>query len=413
MRENRKELVIALWFCVLLILIRAPYLFLDARFWAEEGCVYFKYAYKNGIKILYWMDDTGYFYLFANLAAWIATMVPLAVAPYITTVLAFFVQVMLLVAILFLPSKLFTSVYSKIIASIFTVLGPCIVSEVWLNTINSQVFFGLIGICVLFSDNIQLKKKEFCAWMIILVIASLSGAYCFVLVPFFVIKYYLGNKKAKVEMIIMIITATIQGGGILAFKFWGYTNSKRTFSLGDKNIVDVFLYQLIRPLFGYENMKKMVGGNMSLYCLFGIIFIGVMVIWTFMKSANRMNKYCIVAIICLYVYYMIYTTMTAISAPGMRYAVVPGTLLNWLIISCVDYTSNLLQSNLFKRIVLCIAMIPLIYGIIDFQGDKNTYLSTKEQPSWKNQIERLKESGADIENAEIKIWPAGWTVQLK
>jgi hypothetical protein len=211
MRENRKELVIALWFCVLLILIRAPYLFLDARFWAEEGCVYFKYAYKNGIKILYWMDDTGYFYLFANLAAWIATMVPLAVAPYITTVLAFFVQVMLLVAILFLPSKLFTSVYSKIIASIFTVLGPCIVSEVWLNTINSQVFFGLIGICVLFSDNIQLKKKEFCAWMIILVIASLSGAYCFVLVPFFVIKYYLGNKKAKVEMIIMIITATIQG----------------------------------------------------------------------------------------------------------------------------------------------------------------------------------------------------------
>lgn len=213
MKENRKELVIAVWFCILLILIRAPRLFLDARFWAEEGCVYFKYAYKNGIEVLYWMDDTGYFYLFANLAAWMAALVPLAIAPYITTVLAFFVQVTLLVAILFLPSKLFTSTYIKILAAVFTVLGPCIISEVWLNTINSQVFFGLIGICILFCDSSQMKKKEFCAWMVILAVSSLSGAYCFVLVPFFVLKYYLGNRKAKVEMMVMIITSMIQGGG--------------------------------------------------------------------------------------------------------------------------------------------------------------------------------------------------------
>lgn len=175
----------------------------------------------------------------------------------------------------------------------------------------------------------------------------------------------------------------------------------------------VFLNQLIRPLFGYESMKGMAVGSINFFCLFWIMLIGVIVIWAFMKSADRMNKYCIAGIICLYVYYMIYTTMTAISAPGTRYAVVSGTLLNWLIVSCVDCVSNMVRSKLFKTIVLCIAVVPLIFGIIDFQGDKNTYLSTKGQPSWKNQIERLQESGDDIENAEIKIWPDGWTVQLK
>lgn len=408
--DRKKELAWAFGFLILLILVRSPQLLLDARFWAEEGRNYFAYAYKNGISSLVWVYPTcGYYYLFTSLATWLASLFPVAVAPYITTYLALAVQILLLAAILYLPSYLFLSHRVRILAALFTVIGAGVVSEVWLNTVNSQTFLGLLGIVILFADFGSMGKRAGILWTVILGISCLSGAYCFILAPFFILKALLSGKGwyKRAYMIVASAALLIQGIIIAVFKLLNYTNERRTFSLSGIDLKTVLLHQVVRPLFGYENTKvfSMTAIIITLVCIVALA------VAAFVLSKGSI-RWGIAGLSVLFIYYLVFTTVTALSAPGGRYAVVSGTILIWLVIVSVEgIFSNVKQRG--KPCLWLVVCIPLVFGIIDFQGVKNTYLTTYGHASWKSQIQAIKDSGKEVEGREIKSWPDGWTVILE
>ncbi|HET8706541.1 MAG TPA: hypothetical protein VFM46_09595, partial [Pseudomonadales bacterium] len=68
--------------------MRRPELFSHPRFWAEEGSVYFANAWHFVWYEVLFEPHLGYLSFFNNLAALIATTVPLKHAPLVTTIAA-------------------------------------------------------------------------------------------------------------------------------------------------------------------------------------------------------------------------------------------------------------------------------------------------------------------------------------
>ena len=77
------------WFAVLTVVAatRAPHVLLNGRFWAEEGTIHFAHAFaEGGIGGLTFIDQrAGYLNIVPNVGTWLASLVPLSVAPLVTT----------------------------------------------------------------------------------------------------------------------------------------------------------------------------------------------------------------------------------------------------------------------------------------------------------------------------------------
>lgn len=407
--EDKKLITIAFLFCIILIFIRSPRLFIDARFWAEEGTYYFKHAYENGILHLFYIyKKCGYYYLYVNIATFIASLVPIVAAPYITTYLAFAVQVLLIWIILYAPSCLYKSSYSRILAALFTVVGAAVISEVWLNSVNSQVFFGLIAVYLLFVDYGKLSKGKRIFLYCVMAMSCLSGVYAVIVAPFFVAKRILEQDNKKYNTVIAIIQSAclmVQMVITVVIKFTGSGNSRRsekTFT--GETIINTIKHQIIRPLLGYDAMKADNTMVIVVLVLVAVIIVGAVIL--------SKEKVTVITLLGLFVYYAVFTSVTALGIAGGRYAVVPGSVLIALLIKCSEIFYERIKYNKIKSAAWIIVIIPLIFGCIDFQGNKNTYLTTAEHASWEAQIQYLQNKNQPIENKEIKIWPDNWTIIL-
>ena len=80
------------------IVLRCPRLFFEPRFWAEEGSVFFAYAFKHSALSALTRPDGGNYDLPRNLASILAVnLAPLEWAPLVTTLFAFGIQLIPLV----------------------------------------------------------------------------------------------------------------------------------------------------------------------------------------------------------------------------------------------------------------------------------------------------------------------------
>ena len=77
---------------ILLIFYRSPYIFLEGRFFAEEGIVWFRNLILNGqMDTLFFLQNvSGYFHVWMNLAAFFSGFVDINYAPLVTTYFSFF-----------------------------------------------------------------------------------------------------------------------------------------------------------------------------------------------------------------------------------------------------------------------------------------------------------------------------------
>ena len=71
----------------LLITLRFPTLLHAPTFYAEEGIVYVRYALSHDVWDTLTARHIGYYAFFSNLTGLLASLVPLSLAPYVTTLL--------------------------------------------------------------------------------------------------------------------------------------------------------------------------------------------------------------------------------------------------------------------------------------------------------------------------------------
>lgn len=207
--DERRKLIFLLLFVFCIIFFRQMDFFLNPRFWAEEGNVYFFDAYINGFSAIFHAHQ-NYFSIVPNVSTYISTLLPLEYAPLST--LFFSTMVMLIPAflIVFSKSKYLAGFFTKIIA-ILIIYFVSNTEEVWLNTINSQFWFLIVMFVVLVDDKNNLSKIKYSVFLLIALVSGLSGVPANLIAPVFLAFFILNKSKLDISIfLILFFTSLIQ-----------------------------------------------------------------------------------------------------------------------------------------------------------------------------------------------------------
>ncbi len=128
---------------VILVCARMPDIVLHGRFWAEEGRYFFHDAASMGWRQALFYPVGGYLNIVANGAGLLAhALVPLRLAPFVTTGVALACQACPLLVLLSARDRWLQSP-AVLCAATLLLATPAAVDEVWLNSIHSQFQLGL------------------------------------------------------------------------------------------------------------------------------------------------------------------------------------------------------------------------------------------------------------------------------
>ena len=155
LNSKKAKCVYLLWL-ILIILIREIKLVTMPRFWAEEGALFYAFAYSHSFFENLTTIHVGYYTLLNVLISSFSVLFPLKYAPYFTTFLGLSIQIISVVVIVFCESKWWNTTLKKVLISIVVIIiSP---PELWINSTNAHFYLGLITLIILLSDSDSLSS---------------------------------------------------------------------------------------------------------------------------------------------------------------------------------------------------------------------------------------------------------------
>ena len=189
---------------------RAPGLFWHPRFWAEEGAIYFAYAFDHRWYETLFAAQRGYFSLYVNAASLLAASVPLRHAPLVTTGAALLTQMVPVAIVVCSNSAMWSGTARKIVGLLVVLFTP-MTGELWLNTINSQFFLSLGTLLVLLEPVPVESQHKRIACGLLLGVAGLTGAVSCFLTPLFLFKaWWYRSRESIAHAGILVVCSLVQ-----------------------------------------------------------------------------------------------------------------------------------------------------------------------------------------------------------
>ena len=113
--KNKRKIFV--FFLLALLFYRSPFIFLNGRFMAEEGSVFFKYAYLNNFfDTLFFIDFlSGYMNLWANISAIISNLFPLKFSPLVSNYLSLIPKLLIIIYIFYKKNIFIDNFYYQVI----------------------------------------------------------------------------------------------------------------------------------------------------------------------------------------------------------------------------------------------------------------------------------------------------------
>lgn len=402
---------------IFIIYMREPSLFSGPRFWAEEGSIYFSYAFGHSWFQALFRPHFGYFSLFNNIASVFAVnLVPLRYAPLVTTLMAFVLQVVPLVIILWGESDFWDSTTRRVLGILIVLFTP-LSGEIWLNTVNSQFYLGLITFLILMEDVINIGPYKKWFYRGLLVLSGLTGSISCFLLPLFAIKAWQGKRREEIVQASILFACCILQLAIIWTTGRGHLGS-RVAGVDPFEVISVISVQtIILPLLGGEianAFADMLEGvrsssNQQFRMLSLVLFgCGIGFFWYISVRLASKRRLMILGSYFLIVVLSIVTSIgqkfTYVNpGAGSRYFYLPSVILMILILSNIrlDERFKMLRSALFASLLT----ISLISGM-------NLYmripLAHKSWPKWSEEVLRWQEDPEYM----LKIWPPGWEMKL-
>ncbi len=389
---------------VLLMWLRAPSLLVHPRFWAEEGTTWFHYAYTHSlIKGLFFLFPlSGYLNLMANiggvLSSLTARFLKIEYAPLATTLAAFLVQILAITIVLYGNSRLFSSRWKAVSGCLIVLFAPTSVPEVWLNTINSMSYLGLIALLLLFEDTSGWRPWVKWAARSILVLCGLSAAYSIALLPLFLLSFFRHRERERKVQCFILGACFLVQMGCIAFTTHvsGGILHRGTEVVADLSSINVLFSHIAVPALG-ENFAYALFGALGLTgaCMAAnsfahpwdptiqvagvlsfLIIVGVF--WLLLRRWDE-NK------LFLGASFLIFAILTCVgslfSVPNGRYAFLPGLVFLFLVLSNVESGGGRVRS-LICMLVLSFA---LANGIASYrmQPEPNAPIWSREVAKWR------------------------------
>jgi hypothetical protein len=406
-----------------LIVLREPLYFLEPRLWAEEGTRYYVYAYHFAHSPLWYKGlfnvQRGYFALWPNLASTIAAnLVPMESVPVVTTLMAFFIQLIPLGLMIWSRSKFWISPLRKLAGILVYLLMP-ISGEIWLNTINSQFYLALVTILILLEPAGNKHGRKW-IYRILIGVAGLTGPVSSMLAPLYGLLAWLTEKRERaIQAIILGICAIIQVGLLM-----GFSESDKTIGI---RLSDVRVYLLVfsiwtqsvgMMLVGKAWMRELASWIILEYeprslilvaTWFALLLLTVMLFWWLSTRLSARER---IILIGSYSFILIISYVGSLTGnklelivPGnaQRYFWVPNVIFGFILIANI-FSEN--SDRICRVICATMLLIALMLGGINY---RMTLIADWEWPKWRNEVALWQ---ADSEH-KIRIWPPGWELILE
>ncbi len=224
---------------VAIVVHRRPDVVTNPQFWAEDGTAWYSMAYHTAPFQTLFVPHAGYFYIVPRLAAEFARLFPVEFGPLIFNLVA--IAIKLLPMAIVLSSRVDRSLKPIALIASFLYLGIPNSFEYYSNISNAQWHLAIVSCLILL-----VKPSPFIGWkifdLVVLLLASLSGPFCLVLLPVAIATYVMTRHRWYLASI-----ATLSFG--VALQGWIMLNSHReSLPLGAS----------------VESLAKIVGGNIFL-----------------------------------------------------------------------------------------------------------------------------------------------------
>ncbi len=418
LNRNNHIKIIFFFLLILISFYRSPYIFFNGRFIGEEANHHFLFALNNNffINLLYYIEVAGYYNFIPNFFTWVATYVSLENAPLVTVYGSFLIILLLPYLILFRESLLFESTKQKIIGSLLLFLTPPFITEIWLNTLNSQIYLCISSIIILFMTNLNSIQKKINNFVIL--VSGFSGIYTCSLLPFFAHKYYKNRSNYNLtNFCLLILTNFTQLYLILYSKISNKLHSSVLTNDYNLDLISNFVYNIIaKSFFGRDlthliwNKISFLGSDYNYYVIFSLICFNVFIlfnikrIFIFLKN-NFITNY---LILIFFVISFIIVVGSLNNQIGGRYAVIPGVIL----ILLVFYFYNESKNKILSYLCLFLLISSLVTGIYEFRPKYKINLKNPDVnylkdldclncPEWKSEVKIWRND----KNYFIKLWP--------
>jgi len=335
----------------IIIFLRAPRVFLEGRIWAEEGNVFFKTAYESGVVSLFTLY-AGYLNLFANVCAYVASLLPLKCVGYVFVYASLFVELGV-VAYVLLQNNQYLNQWSRFLLVCMLIMSPNSTSELFCNSINMQSWFGVWGLILLFENGHLHSRRIQTISYIVYFMGCLTGVYCLFSVPFVVLRAIFCKIKHKslpvywkVLSVIGIVAGCIQAASFLLSR--KNMSSARGFEGFDalESLIYAFRFQFILPLLG-KNVAAQIGNIGILIFVFSFLAIVILITWL-------CNKRCVRYVVCVMgVLFFVQILIIAASLnhmAGGRYAFMPAFIVYMLfsiLLTVIEYSSITILYHIF------------------------------------------------------------------
>jgi len=372
---------------------------------AEEGSIFFSYAFnKSFLSSIFYIDfNSGYYNLWANTSAIIASWFKLEVSPLITTYLSLIPKLFIFYFILYGNSFLFNNLKNKYIGCLIFLVSPAIVAEVWANTINSQLFFCMLMLIYCFeSFN---KKKLNIVVMISIFFAGMTGLYSTILAPIFFFKYRIFQKtQDRYNYFIISFCLLVQLLIVLYAKFNNFIYQNKIHSINLELFIN-FIYNVIfKSILGMQS--KIIISTLNFQRIYYLLIISMLLFFVlcylFKKYKNYLIKNVYSSLSLIYSFFAIslFVMIGGVSNyVGGRYAVVPSIIFLLILM----HLSNLLNAFKIKYLFLTALITSLSFGFYEYKTNNKYYefLECVSCPNWLTEVQNWRQQP----NYILKIWP--------
>lgn len=158
-------IAIAIW--------KAPSLFTDPRFWAEEGTIFYAYCLQGSFFKCLSKAHLESWHGLLNFIVYLSTLVPVRYAPAVTTFFSLLMNLALVVQIVWFSRAYKLPFYvAALLAAAWALLPQTF--EVWLTSLNLSWVAGtsVVLLCAMPSDSLESRRGKVWAWA---ALCGLSG----------------------------------------------------------------------------------------------------------------------------------------------------------------------------------------------------------------------------------------------
>ena len=390
------------------IVSRRPDAIFHAQFWAEDGHVWFADAYNFGGWTALFRTQDGYFQVFPRLAASLALLAPLRLAPLILNLVAITIEALPVNLLLSFRSSVWGSLrYRALLAGIYLALPNC--REMDAIITSSQWLMALCAFLLLVATTPRgVTGRVFD--IAILLLCGLTGPFCAFLT---LVAFFLAWKRREswrwIEVGILAACCLIQACGLLIVDPAGRSHYA---ALGASPALFARLLAAqvyLATLLGSNELAAYSSPVLFIFLLCAAIGGTVLVVICFSRSAVEMRLFLVLSALLFAASLITPNTGASTGVTGWellaegggsRYWFFPTLSFTWSLLLCFHSRIRML------RIVTAPLMLLMCLGIIrDWR-----------HPAFKDM--HFADYAARFEAAPagtvvtIPENPAGWTIRL-